>query len=119
MNQMKYDISAFYFPNYHTGDRHNELWHGAGWTFIIWGALHGLGQIAERAWGPGRDRLPVWLRWSLTFAFVNLAWVFFRAPSLGGAWELLSAAVTGGLARPEAWLLEGVFSKETGINLEA
>ncbi len=90
------------------------FWHGAGWTFIIWGALHGLGQIAERAWGPGRDRLPVWLRWSLTFAFVNLAWVFFRAPSLGGAWELLSAAVTGGLARPEAWLLEGVFSKETG-----
>ena len=89
------------------------LWHGAGWTFLVWGGLHGLGQIGERLWGQRRERLPVLVRWGLTFAFVNLAWVFFRAPGLGAAGELLSAAVTGGLARPDAWLLEGLLTRET------
>ena len=90
------------------------FWHGAGWTFLVWGGLHGLAQVAERAWGPSRDRLPRAVRWGLTFLFVNVAWVFFRAPDLASAVELLRAAVTGGLAGPESWLLSGLFSKETG-----
>ena len=90
------------------------IWHGAGWTFIVWGALHGLGQVTERLWGPGRDRLPRLIRWGLTFAFVNVAWVFFRAPDFSGALELLGRAVTGGLAMPESWLLKDLFAKETG-----
>ena len=90
------------------------FWHGAGWTFLIWGALHGLAQVIERVWGPARDRLPRLVRWGATFLFVNLAWVFFRAPDLSGALELLHAAVTGGLAKPEPWLLDALFGKETG-----
>lgn len=90
------------------------LWHGAGWTFLIWGLLHGLAQVAERAWGPGRDRLPETLRWGATFLFVNLAWVFFRAPDFAGAMELLGRAISGGWTMPEEWLLEGLFSKEAG-----
>ena len=89
------------------------LWHGAGWTFIVWGLLHGLGQVIERVWGPGRDKLPRWLRWCMTFLFVNVAWVFFRAPDFSGALELLGRAVTGGFSGPESWLLTGLFSKET------
>ena len=89
------------------------FWHGAGWTFLIWGGLHGLAQIAERAWGTGRDGLPKWLQWALTFAFVNIAWVFFRAPDCASALELLRAAVAGGLAKPEEWLLADLFSRET------
>ena len=89
------------------------FWHGAGWTFLVWGALHGLAQVAERAWGKGRDRLPFVLRWGLTFLFVNIAWVFFRAPDCAGALELLGRAVTGGFAKPEDWLLEGLFAEET------
>ena len=88
------------------------FWHGAGWTFLVWGALHGLAQAAERAWGPGRDRLPAAVRWVLTFAFVNVAWVFFRAPDLGSAGALLKAAVAGGFEMPEPWLVETLFSKE-------
>lgn len=88
------------------------FWHGAGWTFLVWGALHGLAQAAERAWGPGRERLPVWLRWGLTFLFVNAAWVFFRAPDLSGAVELLGRAVAGGFAKPQEWLLAGLYGKE-------
>lgn len=87
------------------------LWHGAGWTFIIWGGLHGLAQIGERAWGGSRDKLPKGLRWILTFGFINIAWVFFRAPRLYDAAALLRAAA-GSLKPPDSWLLEGVFSKE-------
>ena len=89
------------------------FWHGAGWTFLVWGALHGLAQVVERVWGRGRDRLPFALRWGLTFLFVNIAWVFFRAPDCTGALELLGRAVTGGFAKPAAWLLEGLFAEET------
>ena len=63
------------------------FWHGAGWTFLAWGLLHGLAQVIERLW-PGRERLPKALRWTMTFLFVNLAWVFFQAPSLAAAGSL-------------------------------
>lgn len=89
------------------------FWHGAGWTFLVWGALHGLAQIAERAWGSRRERLPGWLQWGLTFLFVNIAWVFFRAPSLGDALTLLTTAFTGGVSLPGAWLMQSVFERET------
>ena len=89
------------------------FWHGAGWTFLIWGGLHGLAQIAERAWGKGRMALPKSLQWALTFLFVNLAWVFFRAPDLASAMEVFSAAVTGGWELPLAQLASGVLESET------
>ena len=88
------------------------LWHGAGWTFVIWGGLHGLGQITERIWGAERDKLPAALRWGLTFAFVNAAWVFFRAPGVSQALALLKTAVTADFRPPADWLTEGVFTKE-------
>lgn len=64
------------------------LWHGAGWGFLIWGALHGAAQVAERLL-KGRVTLPRPLAWLLTFAFVNVAWVFFRAETTGQALALL------------------------------
>lgn len=88
------------------------FWHGAGWTFLVWGLLHGLAQILERIWGPRRERLPKALRWAMTFFFINIAWVFFRAPSLSAAGTVLRAALFGGVTRPGAWLLEGFFTTE-------
>jgi D-alanyl-lipoteichoic acid acyltransferase DltB (MBOAT superfamily) len=66
------------------------LWHGAGLQFIVWGALHGIGLAIERALGfdevHPNAALPVRiLRWAATFAFVIVAWVFFRSPSLEAA----------------------------------
>lgn len=90
------------------------FWHGAGWTFLFWGLLHGLGQVAERLLGGRLKRIPKPVRWCLTFAFVNVAWVFFRAPDFAGALRLLATALTGVMARPGGWLLHGLFSKETG-----
>ena len=88
------------------------FWHGAGWTFLLWGALHGLAQVTERLWGGRRDRLPAFLRWALTFAFVNLAWVFFRAPDVPSALALLRQALTGGILKPEDWLVDNLFRRE-------
>jgi D-alanyl-lipoteichoic acid acyltransferase DltB (MBOAT superfamily) len=56
------------------------LWHGAGWTFVIWGGLHGLFLVAERLWRAAVPwRLPPPVAWLLTFLVVTLAWVVFRA----------------------------------------
>lgn len=65
------------------------LWHGAGWTFIAWGTLHGLAIVAHRIWRNLNFALPKVLAWSATFLFVNAAWVFFRAKSLGSALGIL------------------------------
>ena len=88
------------------------VWHGAGWTFILWGILHGLAQVLERLWGNGRDALPKWLRWGMTFLFVNIAWVFFRAPDMASALSLLKTAVTGGVGGIPLWLAKGLFARE-------
>jgi D-alanyl-lipoteichoic acid acyltransferase DltB (MBOAT superfamily) len=88
------------------------FWHGAGWTFILWGLLHGLAQVAERLLGDRLERIPALIRWAVTFAFVNIAWVFFRAPDVASALDLLKAAVAGGFAMPPSWLVQGVLAKE-------
>jgi D-alanyl-lipoteichoic acid acyltransferase DltB (MBOAT superfamily) len=81
------------------------LWHGAAWTFVFWGALHGTGQVVgaygrtrrakrglpERADTPAR----AWGQRILTFNLVCLGWVFFRADSLSTAFSLLGRLFTG------------------------
>lgn len=79
------------------------LWHGAGWGFLIWGALHGVAMVLERLCR-GKVRLPRALGWLLTFAFVSFAWVFFRADSVGTALALLGDIAAGGISLPSAGL---------------
>ncbi|HEX9395546.1 MAG TPA: MBOAT family protein [Burkholderiales bacterium] len=76
------------------------LWHGAGWTFVIWGALHGAYLGVNHAWRAlkarlgWRERDAWWTRFGarlLTFLAVMLAWVFFRAEDLPSALRLLDA----------------------------
>jgi hypothetical protein len=77
------------------------LWHGAGWTFVIWGGIHGVALSVERFWHerPGHvERRSTagrraWQR-LLTFHIVCFAWIFFRAESLSDAWDLLVRLVT-------------------------
>ncbi|ATQ70269.1 MULTISPECIES: MBOAT family O-acyltransferase [Methylosinus] len=67
------------------------LWHGAGWTYILWGGLHGLYLLIAHAWsGWGRLALPRPLGWLLTLAAVVVAWVPFRAASVGDAANILA-----------------------------
>lgn len=67
------------------------IWHGAGWTFVLWGIMHGTASVIFRLWGKTKIEMPAYLAWFLTFLFVNLAWVFFRASSIGDAMNVLYA----------------------------
>ena len=73
------------------------LWHGAAWTFVAWGLIHGLALAGDRATRPWRDAhltaIPNWLRgttgWVTTTVVVLVAWVFFRAAGFADAWSFL------------------------------
>jgi alginate O-acetyltransferase complex protein AlgI len=71
------------------------LWHGAGWTFLIWGTLHGLALATQVLWNRFGFRLPAIAGWALTFAFVDLSWVVFRAPDLPALIRVLRAMFSG------------------------
>lgn len=71
------------------------LWHGAGWTFFIWGALHGLALTAQVLWRRFGFRLPGIAAWAMTFAFVDLTWVVFRAPNFAALMRVLGAMFSG------------------------
>jgi alginate O-acetyltransferase complex protein AlgI len=92
------------------------LWHGANWTFVIWGGLHGGGLAAERkltrSVKAARGGLPRWVKRILIFHFVCLAWIFFRAASLRAAWNMLKGLGVWSW-RPEfpaAFLFLAIFS---------
>ena len=71
------------------------LWHGAAWTFVVWGGIHGLGLAVERAtgWRP-HTRAQVWLGRVLTFHIVCFAWIFFRADSFSRAGDVITRLFT-------------------------
>ena len=67
------------------------IWHGANYTFILWGILHGLFCVVHRWKKSWFSSLHPVMNWLLTFTFVNLAWVLFRADSIGDAMVLFKA----------------------------
>jgi alginate O-acetyltransferase complex protein AlgI len=93
------------------------VWHGASWTFVFWGALHGVFLLINRLWSsllPSGNSAPsAWassLSWLVTFTAVVFAWVLFRSPDLATAfriWQgMLGLGSGGGLEiAPEFWLM--------------
>ncbi len=77
------------------------LWHGAAWTFVVWGGLHGVALAIDGIWSKTGLRLPRALGWTITMLFVVVAWVLFRAADFSAAASIL-ASMTGinGLATP-------------------
>jgi alginate O-acetyltransferase complex protein AlgI len=96
------------------------LWHGANWTFVVWGGLHGLYLAGER-WiraktGVAGDPAGVWNRFALallTYFLVNITWVFFRAADFGGAARILQGM--SGLATEPAAVLPTVHMIKVGV----
>jgi alginate O-acetyltransferase complex protein AlgI len=94
------------------------LWHGAGWTFVLWGALHGAFLVINHGWQAlrralGQDPAQPLSRWAhafsvlLTFLAVTVAWVFFRADTAGHAWTIVRAmAGANGYAVPGALMTQ-------------
>jgi len=70
------------------------LWHGAGWTFIFWGFLHGLASVVCRLWRKTGITLAKPIAWAVTFLFVVFAWVFFRADNFTDAVNIVHAMVS-------------------------
>jgi alginate O-acetyltransferase complex protein AlgI len=67
------------------------FWHGANWTFIIWGAIHGMVVVIEKGFSQVLSfKFPNILKWFFTFSIVLIAWVFFRANSVNDAWLIFS-----------------------------
>lgn len=65
------------------------LWHGAAWTFVIWGVLHGCAVIMHRIWTNSGLRMWGWMGWFVTFNFINFTWVFFRAKDIESAEKVI------------------------------
>ncbi len=77
------------------------VWHGAGWTFVVWGMLHGVAMVIHRIWQKVELSLPRAAAWLITFFFINIAWVFFRAPTLSDAARVLNAMFSFEIKTPE------------------
>ncbi|THB78634.1 MAG: MBOAT family protein [Desulfobulbaceae bacterium] len=116
------------------------IWHGAGWTFVIWGALHGFCLIINHLWrsgckallGPDRKSTPIGIFCGrvLTLLCVIIGWVFFRAESVEGAWYLLGVMLgTNGFGVPQdladqlVYLQQlvhtfGIIGSESGLRID-
>lgn len=86
------------------------IWHGANWTFIVWGCMHGIIQIIEKALGWQKYEGHNWavkaVRIGVTFLLVNFAWVFFRMPNIGDAFAMIGKVFTD-YGMPKLSLFEG------------
>lgn len=86
------------------------LWHGADWSFVIWGALHGVAQIVENYFQKKRNSRQT-LIWKaehvvLIFSFVTFAWIFFAANTLGDAFYIICHLFVG-ISNPYSYLHDG------------
>jgi alginate O-acetyltransferase complex protein AlgI len=99
------------------------LWHGASWTFVMWGGLQGMYLVVHRVWAGkklafelGQTRWWPWASRLLMFHAVCLGWVFFRSPTFGLAWMVLKQLGSRGAVTLAAWpvvvtLLLGIFGQ--------
>lgn len=76
------------------------LWHGANWTFILWGALHGVAEVLQRIFHKMWDKIAKPIQWGINFLFLMLTWTIFRAESIEQAWQMISRIWLG-----EKWAL--------------
>jgi alginate O-acetyltransferase complex protein AlgI len=84
------------------------LWHGAAWTFVLWGAVHALGNFATRELERTAyyvHRVPYAVKLLIVLVFVTFAWIFFRAESIGAAGTIVARTFTSGLENPYVPLL--------------
>jgi len=79
------------------------VWHGASWSFVLWGVVHGAGRVATRELGFLSSligRMPRFVQQAGVFLFVTFAWIFFRARTVGDACLIVLRILTSGVADP-------------------
>ncbi|NJO77659.1 MAG: MBOAT family protein [Cyanobacteria bacterium RM1_2_2] len=94
------------------------LWHGAGWTFVFWGGLHGSYLVINHWWRKRNIPMPAFAAWGITFVAVLISWVFFRAASFADAATLLQAMIgMNGIELPSAFPSVLHWGAEIGVKL--
>ena len=93
------------------------LWHGADWTFIAWGIMHGMMQVFDRMSKNVWSKIPKWMQWSVTFVMINIAWVFFRADYSRQSIYLLQRLFVGGSGWGQEFLLKEACDSTLGLVL--
>jgi alginate O-acetyltransferase complex protein AlgI len=106
------------------------LWHGAGWGFVLWGAAHGSALALGVFWRRWLPPVPWFISWFLTFAFVTLVWILFRAPNLDAAivmfkalagvprffgqegWRLIGAAAICAILLPPSYRIAAMLTRD-------
>lgn len=105
------------------------LWHGANWTFVFWGVLHGVASVITRIFDKKIDKLHPAFNWLVTFGFINLSWIYFRADTIALGSQMIKSIskmnfgpINFNLVAPFnltelIFFMDIVFSKLTGVNL--
>ena len=93
------------------------IWHGAGWTFVFWGFLHGMALVVHRFWKKLGFTMPKVLAWFITFNFVNIAWVFFRAKEWDDAIKVLNSMFFGSFVLSEKLYKKLSFLYDYGLSI--
>jgi len=92
------------------------IWHGAGWTFVFWGFLHGVALVIHRIWSELGFKMNKILAWFITFNFINIAWVFFRAKDWDDALKVLKGMFgLSGIVLPNFLLAKLGFLTKYGV----
>lgn len=90
------------------------LWHGANWTFVFWGALHGLALCVDKLLPKKKDPNIIQKSCNIisTFLFVSFVWIFFRADSFFTAWQVIKGIFTlqKGILQPFSWSFIAIFA---------
>ncbi|CAD7287341.1 Peptidoglycan O-acetyltransferase [Campylobacter suis] len=96
------------------------IWHGAGWTFVFWGFLHGLALVVHRVWSGLGFKLNKIIAWILTFNFVNFAWIFFRAKEWDDAIKVIKGmlGMSGGIILNSRLAEKVGFLREWGVQFD-
>lgn len=104
------------------------FWHGANWTFVLWGVCHGVCSVITKMFSKYISKVPSCITWFVTFLFLNITWLFFRADSVGSGFTMIKNMIgtdygraSYGLGRSvctvETDKLELLFLKVTGLDL--
>ena len=96
------------------------IWHGAGWTFVFWGFLHGVALVIHRIWSELGFKMNKILAWFITFNFINITWVFFRAKDWDDALKVLKGmfGLSGGIVLNARLEKRVGFLKEYGVSFD-
>lgn len=91
------------------------FWHGASWTFVLWGVLHGIASVMNKALHKYISKIPAVINWIFTFIFLNFTWLLFRAKTLEEAFDLIKVLFTGSFGTVSRHFAESVYIVEAKI----